>query len=349
MNAENAILTKARAMYANHLTKKNYSDMLQCKNVHDVAAYLKNKTHYRDSLAGLNIASIHRGWLEANLKNVVYQKFEALSHYDYTLGDKFYQYFVVNGEIMQILRCVSLLNTGSKEKYLRTLPDFFNERASLNLVALGKAESLGELLRVLEGTPYYALSKRFFNKNVPAVDMVNFARELDQYKFNRMFQLISETARGKHRAALMDFGNVIVDLYNVDTLYRINKLRRYGSTLQLVTVTLSGGALSDTTLHRLFDAENEAAFMHIFQSTKYGKYLTKDNYDYIELATQEILYHLSLHALRFSVYPSVIMLAYMSLLEGEMNNIIHIVEGIRYDVRPEAIGKLLIGTDKENN
>lgn len=345
MNAENAILTKARAMYANRLTKKNYAEMLQCKNVHDVAAYLKSKTHYSEALASLNISSIHRGWLEVNLRNVVYQNFESLSHYDYTLGDKFYEYFVVSGEIMQILHSVSLLNLGSREKYMRTLPDFFHERSSLKLAALGKVETLQELLDMLKGTPYHTISRQFIGKEKKDVDMVSLARALDQYKFNKMFDLIGETARGKYRAALTEYGQALVDMYNVEAVYRVNRLRRSGSSLQTAMVTVDGGSFPDRFLSELADAAGEKEFMRLFRSTRYGKYLVQETYDYIELATQDLIYHLSLHALRFSVYPSVVMLAYMNLLEIEMDNIIHIIEGIRYDVRADAISKLLVGVD----
>lgn len=345
MNAEKAILTKARAMYANRLTKQNYTEMLGCKTVHDVAAYLKSKTHYGVSLEKLNISSIHRGWLEANLRNVVYENIEALSHYDYTLGDKFYEYFVVAGEIMQITRCLSLIHMGSKEKYLRTLPDFFNERASLDLVALGKAETMGELLSVLENTSYYEISKKFISKDTKEVDMVNFSRELDQYSFKKMFALIDETAHGKHQEALRDYGQSIADMYNIKAVFRVNKLRRYGSSLQHTMVTVEGGSFSNKFLLKLTEAPDDKSFMRLFRSTKYGKYLKEDSYEYIELATQDLLYRLSLQALRFSVYPSVVMLAYVNLLETELDNIIHIVEGIRYNVRPDAISRLLIGVD----
>lgn len=345
MNAENAILTKARAMYAGRLTKKNYNEMLQCKNVHDVAAYLKSKTHYSAPLEKLNISSIHRGWLEANLKNVIYENIESLSHYDYTLGDKFYQYFIVAGEISQITRCVTLINTGTKEKYLRTLPDFFNERSQLDLITLGKAETLEELLRVLEGTPYYEISRRFISKNSAEIDMVGFSRALDQYSFEKMFELIDETSHGKHREALINYAQTAVDVYNIDMVYRVNKLRRYGSSLQYTMVAVSGGSLPDKLLAELAEAPDEKTFMRLFRSTKYGKYLSQESYDYIELATRELLYRLSLHALRFSVYPSVVMLSYVTLLEIELQNIIHIVEGIRYNVRTDAIQKLLVGAD----
>lgn len=346
MNAEKAILTKARAKYANRLTKQNYTEMLQCKNVHDVAAYLKSKTHYSSALEKLNIASIHRGWLEANLRDVSYEDIESLSHYDYALGDKFYEYFLVHGEIIQINRCASLINAGSKEKYLRTLPDFFNERSRLDLVNLGKAETLPELLEALKNSPYYSICQKFISKETKQADMIALSRELDQYRFNKMFQLIDHTARGAHQAALKEYGQTVADMYNIEAAYRVQKLRQHGSPLQHTMVTIAGGALPDKMLMQLSEAADEKNFMKLLHTTPYRKYLPEET-TYIELATQELLYRKSLHALRFSVYPSVVMLSYVTLLEIELDNIIHIIEGIRYNMRPDALQKLLIGADRD--
>ncbi len=44
----------------------------------------------------------------------------------------------------------------------------------------------------------------------------------------------------------------------------------------------------------------------------------------------------------FSVNPSVVLVAYHALAETEVDNIIHIIEGVRYGVDAEKVKSLLI-------
>lgn len=345
MRAENAILTKSRALYAKRLTRQNYNEMLQCRTVRDVASYLKSKTDYGKYFGNLNTSSIHRGWLEANLKNVLYQEIEALSHYDYTMGDSFYEYFITVGEIFQITRSISLINEGNKEKYLLTLPTFFGERAVINLVALGESGSPQEVLAVLEGTPYYDVCKIFINKDTKDVDMMSLSKALDEYKFKKLYDLCNSGASGANKKALIECVDTMVDIYNINIVYRLNKLKYNGLEMFSAVAILPYGSLKMKDLEIFFAAKNEQDFIDKFKKTKYGKYLKKEKYEYIELATNELLFNKSIHDLRFSVYPRVVMLSYLHLFENEIDNIFHIVEGIRYGLTSDEIGKLLVGVD----
>ena len=57
--ASNAVLSKARAMYGKGIKEKNYSDLLACRSIPDVASYLKRKTSYSDVLSGINENNLH--------------------------------------------------------------------------------------------------------------------------------------------------------------------------------------------------------------------------------------------------------------------------------------------------
>jgi V/A-type H+-transporting ATPase subunit C len=55
-----------------------------------------------------------------------------------------------------------------------------------------------------------------------------------------------------------------------------------------------------------------------------------------------IQFKLHKRILRFSKNPDVILVAYLTLLEVEIQNIIDIIEGVRYRVDQDRIAKLLI-------
>ena len=54
------------------------------------------------------------------------------------------------------------------------------------------------------------------------------------------------------------------------------------------------------------------------------------------------MYNESYKSMYFSVNPSVVLVAFYNLEEAEINNIINIIEGVRYKADTEKIRKLLI-------
>ena len=44
--SQNAVLAKARAMYAGTLTNENYVDLANCRTINEAANYLKGRTSY---------------------------------------------------------------------------------------------------------------------------------------------------------------------------------------------------------------------------------------------------------------------------------------------------------------
>ena len=81
--AENALLAKARAMYARRLTPEQLQDMLACRSPAEVAAYLQEKTVYGDFLTGSFPSQVHREWLESQLREALYRHLETLTAYAY--------------------------------------------------------------------------------------------------------------------------------------------------------------------------------------------------------------------------------------------------------------------------
>lgn len=63
------------AMYGRRLTERNYTELLNCHSVNEVANYLKNRTAYADIFEGTTTTDIHRGQLETMLKKRVFDQY----------------------------------------------------------------------------------------------------------------------------------------------------------------------------------------------------------------------------------------------------------------------------------
>ena len=63
----------------------------------------------------------------------------------------------------------------------------------------------------------------------------------------------------------------------------------------------------------------------------------------VEQVSAKLIYDRAKGLVRFSTFPSVVMMSYVALAENEAENLTHIIEGIRYNIPPEEISRLLIG------
>ena len=96
-------------------------------------------------------------------------------------------------------------------------------------------------------------------------------------------------------------------------------------------------------LAQLINAPTAEEVLKRLKLTPYGRQLEKIDFDYVEGAMQKILYNWNLRSFRFSTDPTVVMLCYIFLAENEINNITHIIEGVRYNVPADEIREMLIG------
>ena len=146
--ASNAILAKARAMYGKCLSDNDYRQLMDCRNVSEVASYLKSRTNYRAVLAGLNENEVHRGQLEPILRQNLYYDISSLSRYARDKSLVFSNFIISEMEIEQIIRCLTLLNIGKSEELIYSVPMALDSFTKVSFEALTKVRSLQYLTYV---------------------------------------------------------------------------------------------------------------------------------------------------------------------------------------------------------
>ena len=97
-----AIATKARAMYGPRVTAADYEELIKKRSVGEVAAYLRDNTHYREVLTQVDPSAIHRGQLENFLRSLSYIQYRRLIAFDFG-QQSFYRYRYFRDEIQQVV------------------------------------------------------------------------------------------------------------------------------------------------------------------------------------------------------------------------------------------------------
>ena len=143
-NTSFAVLTKARAKFGKRLTEKDYTSLLACQSVAEVMSYLKSYTHYSAALRDINERDVHRGRLEAMLRQNLFYEFDSLCRYDSSVSSGFSQYVIETIEVEQIVRFLILLNSNSTEKFIYQFPAYFSKHTEIDIDRLANAKNYEE-------------------------------------------------------------------------------------------------------------------------------------------------------------------------------------------------------------
>lgn len=339
--SSNAILAKARTMYGRRLTERNYEDLLACKTVPEVAAYLKNETVYSEILSGINESDVHRGQLEILLRKKLFYEKISLARFDMN-SEKFLSVFFINRtEVEQIMRCISLLNIGRANEYAYELPVFFEKHTSLNLKAFSSVTSLNELCDILGNTKYARIVRQFIPQSGERLDVPKIETALYNSIFNALYDSICENTRGKERKELLTILDAFIDCRNY---VRISRLRMsyHTSGEYARTMLFPHGRFSKAQINALLECTSREELMRNLKATYIGKSLNRVEYSIQSQMITAINLIYCRKNIRLSVNASVVMLSYVMLSEIELSNIINLIEGTRYGFSEEEKSRLLV-------
>ena len=339
-----ALFAKTHAMRGKRLTGADYARMLDMRSVTEVAQYLEGHPAYVASLSGFEREGVHRGALEAAVRNHWFSQYLTLFHYVPREDAALLRYPVLRAEMEQIMAFLRLASVGRAEEYTFTLPRFFDRHSRIRYQALSRAVTYDDLLEAVSRTDFYPALRRLRKEDgaFPAYILVESA--MQSYYFTSVFSLIDRRAHGETRALLRDLIGLQADMINVSAILRI--LRSFSALKEnvfsyLLPVTHKLGPAFLRTL--LQSPDTDAAFA-LMQTSPYGKFFATRRWDTLYDYSAEICYDFAKK--HFSGIPSVhTALIFISLQELELKNLIHVIESVRYGVPLEQIRGCLVGLD----
>ncbi len=339
--ASNAILAKARAMYGKCLTEHDYKQLMDCRNVSEVASYLKTRTNYRTVLAGLNENEVHRGQLEPLLRQEMYYDISALSRYARDKTLVFSDFITSEMEIKQIVRCLTLVNIGRADEYVFSLPMTMVKFAKIDLKSFSTVRSYDDMLSVLAGTKYaQVLSKHRPPENGRA-DIATIEAELNNMNYSVVMETIAKAKNVSDGEELKNTFSAMLDFRNISRIIRLKKYYNY-SAERIKPLLIPYGRLSQKNIDELCAASNSREVFELSRSTYLGRLMSKLKYNDQSQMASAMLSMYCKHHLRLSPNPTIVMISYVYLKEIELNNVVNIIEATRYGLSPEEKSLLLV-------
>lgn len=342
----NAVIAKVRSMYGKMLSPAQYDELLRKQNVQEISAYLKDKTAYRSALAGVQDSTVHRGQLELLLhKDVLYQYVRLVKYV--RVKDSVYEYIIMDMEIDTILsRLRDIISSREADDYITSAPSFIQPYVSFNIFDMAHVDNVEQMVEFLKDTPYGPVIRACKERQADSgedpeqIHYTAYEMALRNYYFRTLLEKAKKNKSKTAREQLRELITMRAETMNINTIYRMKTY--FGTQPETIRSFLLPFRcrLSQRQLAALIDARDEQAFRRELSATYYGKHIEEDA-RFIEKETDDMRYRLDLHMLRFSTDPQVVFMAFMLLRGMETENIVRIIEGVRYQRAPEKIQQLL--------
>ncbi|CDE21768.1 putative ATP synthase subunit C [Amedibacillus dolichus CAG:375] len=337
-----AIIAKAKAMHGASLKEADYLELVRKHSVAEVVSYLKNETNYRDILKDVRENNIHRGQLEVLLREELFQRQLALYRYaDASLKDVFHVQ-LEEVEIELILNCVRMLISDSFAEGIADLPFFLKDYLNFSLVDLGKVRSYEELLALLAKTHYASIlmKHRCQRGEELKLNYAHIEHDLMQLYYERMLASIQRQKSKKVRKQLQELATALLDFDNLTKIYRLKKYFHLSDDLVRSSLMEVQGYHSKVPLEEMIACSDEQAMRKWLHTCKY--HVELQEHDYIEQGFEKIRYKEAGKLFQYSLDAYTVYSSYHLMMRQELENLIHIIEGIRYQVPCEEIEKQLI-------
>lgn len=339
--SENAITTRARAIYAKRLTAQNYKELMNCTSIAQAADYLSTKTQYFDPSLQFTSAKLNRMMLESLLKRSFIGQFSSLYKFSSLIGNKMCGYFVMLNEITVILSCLRYVLAPNKLDIFISTPTFDNMSVGFDIVKLASAESFEQMLSRLENTEYYGVLKRFENEKI---DMLKIENALYGYLDEKICAIAKKSLSKKEYEEVYKVFAINSDLNFILKLLRLKKVFKCSpDEIKAYGFPSHATMIREKEKEKMIASKDDEEFLKAVNETVYGDDSAALSIEDLTRWAREYEYKNYSKKILYSTCPNTVMMCCFFLKKNEVKNITNIIEGIKYGLEPEEMAKHLVG------
>lgn len=338
--SSNALCAKAKAMYGYRIGEQGYSDLCRKQTLGEMVTYLKSQTKYCGVLQDVNVRNVHRRQLEAALSKEYFERCARLMKYTPKKHHDFYNQEVIGIEVQLIVDKVVSIKEKDQASFSLEIPDYLASKMSFNIYGLINVDNYKDLILYLRDTRYYKILADF-DFTTP-IDINVLERQMKSLYYSTYVAAIKKNFKGKKQKELLDVLSTSIELINITKIYRFKKYFIESNETIRDSLYLEHCRMSKGMLDSLIEARDVKEMLELLANSKYKLYIGDRDYAYIEYYVEEIKYNIAKRYMRFSSDAPLVYLTYSILQKVEVDNLKHIIEGIRYNRDASSIEEMLI-------
>ena len=193
-----------------------------------------------------------------------------------------------------------------------------------------------KFLAIIKNTQYYS-SFCNYSENINDINLFEIENMIDRIYFEKMFSLAE-----KYNKDLKDIIGKIIDLNNIIWIYRIKRNYNFSETDINTVLIKKNYLLKKSEIDKLIESKNESEIKDILNSTYYSKYVEFNDLAVLEEITDKYIYNVCKKNFRTNIFNLTSIFSYIIMKDKQNNDIINIIEGIRYNLNRDELRKKLI-------
>lgn len=344
-HANNAIISKSKAMYGDFLKSEDYERMIKFTTISDIVSYLKKHPFYESILKDINEKAVHRGQLELLIRKNNFDRILKLIHSVYSKDKSYYQLSVIKQEsdlILSVLR--TIISDDDLETIKGKVPYFFDVHTDIDLTKLMASETFEELIESLKDSDYYNIVKPYYVKDKTLIRYLDIEYKLEMYYFDEAFIRIDNNYKGRLARDLKDLYYTRIELQNLTKIYRLKKFYQADPLTIKNLLVLKHSRLKERKLDEIIELKEPNDILNYLTHSNLKYYKNDQDFVYIEYYAGKIRYDLAKKFMYFATDVPKVFTAFLTLIEIQNDNLTNIIEGVRYQVSEVEMQQMLIYT-----
>ncbi len=336
-----AVAAKLRAMYSRILTTEDYELLMNKPRVADVFLWLKDNSAYGEILNTMSESSVHRGQIERVFSRALFRDAHSISLMLSRSDKKMLEAIMAKTDIQIVKRVIRSIHTRIPLDLGTVKAIYKNEHVGIpfDLEAVITAGTYDELAEALKDTPLYKVIKPFLEEDLTSTFELENA--LDQYYFTMLNKSADECLSGQDKKKTKEFLAADADIHNLLRSYRYKRYYSYSGDNMLAHLFPNKYKLKPGFWKKLAESDVKD-FRALVMETKYkGLFTEEDDAGWYREASQAMADSFRKH-FRKDPYNFTAVVSYIFLKEIDIQNLITVIEGVRYSLDPKEIRGYLV-------
>ena len=336
-----AVAAKVRALYGRRFTGEDYRLLMSKTTIPEAAAFLQAHPGYRDQLAGYNTAQLHREGLENALRRAYVDEYRRIFSFMPTTDQELLRFPLYKAEHEAILAAMRQLTSTAPLSPTDTWLPLLEKESSLDLEVLRHTSTFAEIAKAGEHTIYGSALARIAAGEIETPTHAFVDNMMQVVYFATLYKTMNQRYSGQTKQVIRQSLDEVTDLMNLVQFLRLKKffseedIRRYSFPLPC------SRKLPKEYMQQLMAAPDyDTAFSLVLDGT-YGKLFHSIPSSGLEAYLYPLQFNFSRRQLRAANPTVYTPIAYLTLKEIELRNVISIVECIYYEGDPNAFVTLI--------
>ncbi len=335
-----AINTKIQAKKRYLLNENDYKMLLSKRNVSEIVAYLKNNTGYGELFKNTNPQTIHRGQVEIELYRNIVKQIEDFLPYFQGNYKKFFLALLCEYEIEDLKLILRTINRNEDSSMLEELLIHSKKYSRLDYERLLNSKDMESFFENLKDTVYYIPIKNDNKEDILKREF-HIEMQLELILYKTLLER-AETLSKEDEKIIKECLGINIDLNNIQWIYRGKKYFHIPPEEILIYCIPGGYRLSYKKLKELVYAPNLKDFIEQIKASKYAFIFPNEEDVFIKRRINRYLYKLYLNKQKENRMNIMEAISYIHLLKCEVEDIISVIESIRYNLDKNLLKRYLI-------